>query len=83
MDVWEHEPAILRELVPYTELATPHIAGYSLEGKLMGSYMLYQAYCAHAGLPATLVWQDLLPEPALSAVRLGLAPDAATLKQFV
>jgi len=83
MDVWEHEPAILRALVPYTELATPHIAGYSLEGRLMGSYMMYQAYCTHAGLQASVAWQDLLPAASLSAVRLGRAPDAATLKQLI
>ena len=37
MDVWENEPNVLQTLVPYTEIATPHIAGYSLEGKYRGT----------------------------------------------
>lgn len=83
MDVWEHEPDILQELIPYTELATPHIAGYSLEGKIMGTYQLYQAYCQFAGLPLTRTWQALLPAPAVSQVQVQDPLTAAHIKQLV
>ncbi len=42
LDVWEGEPNPMPELVPYIEFCTPHIAGYSLEGKARGTFMLYQ-----------------------------------------
>lgn len=45
LDVWENEPNILTELIPFTEIASSHIAGYSLEGKARGTEMLYQALC--------------------------------------
>ena len=63
LDVFEHEPEISEELLNLITLVTPHIAGYSLEGKIMGTYQLYQAYCQFAGLPLTRTWQALLPAP--------------------
>lgn len=42
LDVWEHEPNLIKEIIPYTQIATPHIAGYSLEGKLNGTSMIAQ-----------------------------------------
>ncbi|MCC5854412.1 MAG: 4-phosphoerythronate dehydrogenase [Idiomarina sp.] len=43
LDVWEGEPSILAPLVPKVAIATPHIAGHSIEGKLRGVYHLYAA----------------------------------------
>lgn len=45
LDVFEHEPVISAELLSLLSLATPHIAGYSLEGKARGTQMIYDAYC--------------------------------------
>ena len=45
LDVFEHEPEISAELLALLALATPHIAGYSLEGKARGTQMIYQAFC--------------------------------------
>lgn len=42
LDVWEGEPTPVQELVSLAEIATPHIAGYSVEGKTRGTLMLYQ-----------------------------------------
>ena len=47
LDVWENEPDILPDLVPYTDIATPHIAGHSLEGKVGGAVMIANALLAH------------------------------------
>jgi erythronate-4-phosphate dehydrogenase len=49
LDVWEGEPDILAELLPYVDIATAHIAGYSYEGKAKGTVMLYQALCEVLG----------------------------------
>jgi erythronate-4-phosphate dehydrogenase len=51
LDVWEGEPAISMELLARTALGTPHIAGYSLDGKLRGTEMIYRAACRHLGQP--------------------------------
>lgn len=45
LDVFEHEPQISAELLNALVLATPHIAGYSLEGKARGTQMIYQSFC--------------------------------------
>lgn len=45
LDVWENEPNIDVELMKRVDLATPHIAGYSYDGKLAGTHMIYQACC--------------------------------------
>jgi len=63
LDVWEGEPAINRSLLGKVALGTPHIAGYSLNGKLRGTEMIYRAACDYLGLPAQ-GWKaaDDLPE---------------------
>jgi erythronate-4-phosphate dehydrogenase len=45
LDTWENEPAINLELLRHTLLGTPHIAGYSLDGKVRGTTMVYRACC--------------------------------------
>jgi len=40
LDVWENEPDIDRELVSLSSIATPHIAGYALDGKRRGTAMI-------------------------------------------
>lgn len=42
-DCWENEPDIDLELLEMTRLATPHIAGYSKDGKATGTLMSVQA----------------------------------------
>jgi len=66
LDVWEQEPRIHPELVDRAWLATPHIAGYSLEGKVQGTEMIYQALSQFLGLPVRKKAGAFLPEPALS-----------------
>ncbi len=61
LDVWEEEPNPMAELVPWVEIATPHIAGYSLEGKARGTFMLYQALMKQLGLPVNKSIESLLP----------------------
>ena len=79
LDVWEGEPRIDPELVALTWLATPHIAGYSLEGKVQGTEMIYQALSQFLGLPVRKKAGQFLPEPAMSKVSFtsNAAEDAA------
>ncbi|MGL6162618.1 4-phosphoerythronate dehydrogenase [Microbulbifer sp.] len=43
LDVWENEPDIDTELLELVDIGTPHIAGYSLDGKLAGTRMVREA----------------------------------------
>jgi len=79
LDVWEGEPGIDPALRDLAAIATPHVAGYSLDGKLRGTHQVYQALCQRLGLPARMPLADLLPAPPLRRLELGggLAPEEA------
>ncbi|MEI6753868.1 MAG: 4-phosphoerythronate dehydrogenase PdxB [Paludibacter sp.] len=49
-DCWENEPDIDLELLALTDIATPHIAGYSKDGKATGTLMSVQAISKYFGL---------------------------------
>ncbi|MBT8768381.1 4-phosphoerythronate dehydrogenase PdxB [Metapseudomonas boanensis] len=75
LDVWEGEPQADVELAGLCRIATPHIAGYSLDGKLRGTAQIYQAYCRTQGLPETVVLDELLPAPWLEELTLDTNCD--------
>jgi len=79
LDVWEAEPAIDPELLAKVDIATPHIAGHSLEGKQMGTVMVYQALCDFLSIdppidPMLLTNRKQAP---LTVERLNDAPELA------
>jgi erythronate-4-phosphate dehydrogenase len=43
LDVWENEPSVSAELLEAAATASPHVAGYSLEGKINGTMMMKRA----------------------------------------
>ncbi|MCL2561635.1 MAG: 4-phosphoerythronate dehydrogenase [Rikenellaceae bacterium] len=53
IDTWEHEPLIDRRLLRLSMFATPHIAGYSAQGKANAASMSVQALARKFGLPLT------------------------------
>ena len=72
LDVWEHEPHILHELLPHVAIATPHIAGYSIQGKIRGTLQVHEAFCQHFSLPPQTSLQLPAPEqPKLIAAGLA------------
>ena len=50
IDVWEHEPQLSLELLKRVYIGTPHIAGYSADGKVNADNMVIDALCQHFGL---------------------------------
>lgn len=50
IDTWENEPAIAKALLQRAFLATPHIAGYSADGKARGTQMALNAVARHFGV---------------------------------
>lgn len=61
LDVWENEPDVLNALVPYIDIATPHIAGHSLEGKVGGAVMIADALLAYFNKNAGKTRSQVLP----------------------
>jgi len=51
IDVWEHEPHPDAALLDKVFIGTPHIAGYSADGKTNADNMVIDAICQHFGLP--------------------------------
>ncbi len=83
LDVWEGEPEVLTPLIEHTEIATPHIAGYSLEGKSRGTEMLYQALCQHINIAPVCQLKALLPTANISRVELNQKFNEIVLNQLV
>ena len=61
LDVFEHEPEISEQLLNLIGLVTPHIAGYSLEGKARGTQMIYDAFCKTFNFAADKQFETQLP----------------------
>jgi len=75
LDVWEGEPQVDVGLADVCVLATPHIAGYSLDGKQRGTAQIYQAFCAAQGQEPQITLEELLPKPWLAEVTLDAETD--------
>ena len=69
LDCWEHEPGISRALLEHAQcvIATPHIAGHSLDGKAANTQYIYEALCAFLGVQPDWHMDDDLPAVAYSA----------------
>lgn len=63
IDTWENEPHISASLLRAALIATPHVAGYSADGKANGTRMSLEAVARHFGLDAHFD----IPAPALPA----------------
>lgn len=61
LDVFEHEPQVDPILLQSAFITTPHIAGYSVQSKLRGVEMIYQAACRTGILPASFAKKPELP----------------------
>lgn len=71
LDVWEHEPDINWTLFEAVTFGTPHIAGHSLDGKVNGTFMIYQALCKHLGIEPTWNPVQSLPPPVVPLIEIN------------
>lgn len=76
LDVWPGEPEFSSDLLESTTVATPHVAGYSDDGKRNGTQLVYQAFCE---------WADLPPfqqsEPSIGHLELDIAAGEAAISK--
>ena len=74
LDVWHNEPEIDRELLSLVDFATPHIAGYSADGKANGTAMAVRAVAKHFGIAPLLdFFPAEIPAPADPVITLDPA----------
>ncbi|MGH9428048.1 MAG: 4-phosphoerythronate dehydrogenase PdxB [Terriglobia bacterium] len=73
LDVWENEPGIDAALLDRVILATPHIAGYSADGKANGTAMSVQAVSRFFGLGLDEWYPASLPAPQCPILRMDCA----------
>lgn len=75
LDVWENEPNIDPLTVARVFLGTPHIAGYSYDGKVAATIMLYDALCTHLGTIPDVDLDGLLPPSPIPRLESGNDPE--------
>ena len=73
LDVWENEPDIDRELLSATHISTPHIAGYSTDGKAKGTSMVVNSLCRFFKLPLTDWYPENIPHPGNNVIEIDCA----------
>lgn len=78
LDVWGGEPSPDPRLLRRADIASPHIGGYSVEGKLRGAQMIYEAACRFLGREPEIDLVAALPAP--EPIR---APAGATLPEIL
>ena len=74
IDVWEHEPDISRELLKKVLIGTPHIAGYSADGKANATRMSLDAVCKFFRIAAD--YEINAPTPASPVIHAKSHEDA-------
>ena len=79
LDVWEKEPDIDRELLGLLAVATPHIAGYSADGKAAGTAASVRTVAQVLGLPLTQWAPSDVPAPRQA---LDFTVDASSREEL-
>jgi len=83
LDVWEPEPELSLPLLEKVDIATAHIAGYTLEGKARGTTQVFEAWTQFLGNPQQVALETLLPAPEFGQITLRGELDQPTLKRLV
>lgn len=71
LDVWENEPKINTELLEKVDIATPHIAGYSQDGKANGTAMSVESVCDFFDIPFQGWYPVDVPQPEKPTIKIN------------
>ncbi len=85
LDTWEGEPRFRLDMQARVDIGTPHIAGHSFEGKVMGTVMVYREACRFLGVEPTWSHEPLMPAPLVPEIRVAVKgrSDEAVLREIV
>ncbi|MEN7973961.1 MAG: 4-phosphoerythronate dehydrogenase, partial [Verrucomicrobiota bacterium] len=70
IDVWSPEPAFRTDVLKIADLASPHIAGHSYEGKLNGTIACHNELCNFFEIPKNWDVAASLPEPDVPTIKI-------------
>ncbi len=79
IDTWENEPEISADLLERAWIATPHVAGYSADGKANATNMVLEGLCRHFGIADV---PRVEPPPLPVDFTVPSDPDALCLKLY-
>lgn len=82
LDVWEGEPDADRRLIARADVSTPHIAGYSVDGKANGTIKAVNEVSAVLGLPLTQWRPSSLPLPSNPFIDLTAYTELFTSQEL-
>ena len=82
LDVWENEPDLPADLLQQVALATPHIAGYSADGKANGTAACVQYLSRQFGWPLR-EWHPQQVPPPVQGLTLLLNASEKSVAQVV
>ncbi|MDP6524923.1 MAG: 4-phosphoerythronate dehydrogenase [Kiritimatiellia bacterium] len=68
IDTWEGEPEYRTDLLDAIDIGTPHIAGYSFEGKVAGTMMVYEEACRFLGVEPSWNPEASMPPPEVPVI---------------
>lgn len=85
IDVWNPEPTFRLDVLKWSDIASPHIAGHSYEGKLNGTIACYNKLCQFFNLPETWDIAASLPTPETPTLSIDTAElsDEKALLQII
>lgn len=83
LDVWEPEPDLSLQLLAQVDIGTPHIAGYTFEGKVRGTTQVFEAYSSYIGQPQQVALSTLLPIAEFSCIQFNGVLDQDKLKCLI
>jgi len=85
LDTWEGEPKYRTDMLSRVDIGTPHIAGHSFEGKVMGTVMVYREACRFLGVPSSWSHEPLMPPTLVPVVDVDAAgrSDEAVVREVV
>ena len=72
LDTWCNEPFVNPNLIEVCDIATPHIAGYSYQGKQNGTAMAVQAVARHFGIKPLMTFRPVLEDESLAPMCIDL-----------
>ncbi len=85
LDVFENEPNISRQILNAVDFSTPHIAGYSLDGKANATTAVIQSFAQFFDIPKLQNFQakiSNIAQPVILNLAKGLSDESALLQIF-
>jgi erythronate-4-phosphate dehydrogenase len=74
IDVWENEPNIDPEILSMVTIGTPHIAGYSIEGKINAVRMVRETFCKYFNIDSSWDPMDELSPTLVTDISVSSDP---------